>query len=68
MRHRIPSLTEALLAQEKSVPYKEFTAKVKRARCPDCKTKGRLLTGPFYDRGRLTCQECGHKVKVKVKV
>lgn len=67
MRHRIPSRVEALLAQEKSVGYKGFAAKVRRARCPRCKTKGRLLTGPFYDRGRLTCQECGHKLRVKVK-
>lgn len=68
MRHRIPSKVEALLALEKSVGYNEFQAKVRRARCPECETKGRLLTGPFYDRGRLTCQECGHKMRVKVGV
>lgn len=67
-RHRIPTAVEANLALEKSAPYKEFQAKVKRARCPECRTKGRLLTGPFYNRGALTCQECGHKLRVKVKI
>jgi uncharacterized protein (DUF983 family) len=52
---------------EVDVPYRDFQAKVKRARCPRCRTKGRLLTGPFYNRGQLTCMECGHKMKVKVK-
>lgn len=45
---------------------KTFAERVKRATCPKCKTKGRLLRGPFYAQGRLTCQECGHKMLVKV--
>lgn len=65
---KLPPGVRQLLELEKSAPYKEWQSKVKRARCPRCKTKGRMLTGPFYNRGALTCCECGHKMRVKVTV
>lgn len=34
--------------------------------CPACGTP-RLMEGPFYDRKRLTCLECGGKFKLKKK-
>ena len=65
---KLPPGVRQLLELEKSAPYKEFEKKVRRARCPRCRTKGRLLIGPFYNRGLLNCQECGHKMRVKVSV
>lgn len=65
---RPPKAVREALALEREVPYLAFEAKVKRARCPKCRTKGRLMVGPFYRRGDLTCLECGHKMKVKVKL
>jgi DNA-directed RNA polymerase subunit RPC12/RpoP len=65
---KLPPRVKELLRQEREVPYLAFTAKVAKARCPKCNTRGRLLVGPFYDRGHLICQECGHRMRVKVKL
>lgn len=38
---------------------------LKLRKCPSCKTKGRLLAGPSYDRWKLACQHCGHRFRLK---
>jgi hypothetical protein len=34
--------------------------------CPYC-FKQKLLVGPFYDRLRITCLECGARFRLKLK-
>lgn len=37
--------------------------KVAKKVCPRCRTPGRLLLGPFYDKRVLRCQECGYRFR-----
>lgn len=41
-----------------------WSAEMLRRDCPKC-GQARLLEGPFYDRKRVTCLNCGTKFKIK---
>ena len=44
--------------------FQSITESVKK-KCPECKTVGRILAGPDYDRWKLTCCHCGHRFRLK---